>query len=287
MKATAYSWDSRTLTITWNGGQLSFKPAVHAVKQVRKFRSDWKGFLVRSFVMFLLLILVVIALNVVGSFFQNSGWATVVFGGASLGALTVFFYTIIPSEYKRLISRPEQATADNALEAYLRALEDKNYQRAYSLLTDEGQGAVALNLPRENELEKVMPPVRYDSADSFSHFWSSIPFKWSIAPAASEPAARNKFAPREIYRDDSTCILAVYIQTEKRRFSNYFCLVKRQAGGQEEQAWYIVNGFIWPWMQEEEIAETQKRREAAEAVLCNPESTFTEKEEARKAIAGL
>jgi hypothetical protein len=157
----------------------------------------------------------------------------------------IFFVLLIGSivgilkGLKIAIKKPDQTKPDYALREFLVSIDDSIYERAYNLLTDNAQIVGNISLPKINLYASKMPEINFTDLDSFSQFWSNLPF------AISFDNWRKSF--NTILSTEDYCVISVPIKFRDKNaknigiFENRFILVRRF------NAWFLSNGFIWPF----------------------------------------
>jgi hypothetical protein len=137
---------------------------------------------------------------------------------------------------------PKRKSPQDTVQTFLGSLADQLFERAYNCLTDTAQHAGAIRFPKNDDLQKTMPDIQFQTLEGFKAFWLRIKFTWvpqwkemkitnlgSQAAKIVIPVKASRLVKSG--RKDETVHEVFYWQ--------FFALEK-------DGYWFLANGFIWP-----------------------------------------
>lgn len=89
---------------------------------------------------------------------------------------------------------PRSNNPIRTLEAFSLAIDNELYARAYNCLTDGAQKVSRINKDKDDYLQLAMPPIEFEDAKSFRHFYSNFGFRFVFETRSLEDFTWDKVA---------------------------------------------------------------------------------------------
>jgi hypothetical protein len=127
--------------------------------------------------------------------------------------------------------KPNLRTPEEALRSYLYAIDNRLYERAYNMLTDQAKIAGDVPLPKEVKMEKSIS--RIVDLDTFTKYWDSTGLR------ISDINNTIHIHPEKCDEENTAIFSAtIPVGTGSQDFYSKYVLVRRH------ELWFIAHGYL-------------------------------------------